>query len=107
MLGIKINPLRGGRGKKKRSVVFDESVELCEKLFNIDAVNGASHLYGLAAGSRATKAMHTDLKEKRCGLGSDVKDIADNRFSGDLYHFYIPSLSFYFDKGCSFVLFEF
>ncbi len=81
-----------------RSILFvclDERIELCEKLIAIYAVNGTSHFHGLAAGSGAAEAVHTDFKEKGCGLGSDVKDIADDGVSCDLHNFE-PNLSVYF-----------
>jgi hypothetical protein len=48
-------------------------------------VNCAGICDGLAAGSGATEAVHTDFKEEGRGFGSDVKDIADDRFSGNFH----------------------
>jgi hypothetical protein len=48
-------------------------------------VNSASHFNGFAAGSGTAEAVHADLKEEGRGFGSDVKDIADDRFSGNFH----------------------
>ncbi len=93
-----------------RSILFvclDERIELCEKLICIDAVNGTSHFHGFTAGSRAAEAVHTDFKEKGSGLGSDVKDIADDGVSCD-FHNFEPNLSVYFLRaGASLNLLKF
>ena len=81
-------PLRAmcAKGKKKQLFVFEESVDLGEKLVAINAVNGTSHFNGFAAGSGAAEAVHTDLKEEGRGFGSDIENITDDRFSGNFHN---------------------
>ena len=73
-------------GEEKQLFVFEECVDLGEKLVAINAVNSASHFNGFAAGSGAAEAVHTDLKEEGSGFGSDVENITDDRFSGNFHN---------------------
>ena len=86
------------RGRKKQLFVFKEAVDFGKKLVAINAVNSASHFNGFAAGSGATEAVHTDFKEEGRGFGSDVKDIADDRFSGNFHDSNQPFV-FFIESG--------
>ena len=68
-----------------------ECVDLLNESIRIGAVNLASICNGLASGVRATKAMHTDLKEESCSFYVVVKDISDKCFFS---YFHFLSLSF-------------
>ena len=57
-------------------------VDLLDQLVSIGAVNVASVCDGLAAGSGAAQAVHTDLKEEGSGIGSLVQNVADDRILG-------------------------
>ena len=57
-------------------------VDLFDQLVSVGAVNLAGILDGLAAGSGAAKAMHTDLKEEGSGIGSLIQNVADDRIFG-------------------------
>ena len=58
-------------------------VDLFDQLVSVGAVNLAGILDGLAAGSGAAKAMHTDLEEKGSGIGSSVQNVADDGILGN------------------------
>ena len=85
-------PLRAERakGKGKQLFVFQECVDLCEKLVAINTVNGASLFNGLTAGRGAAQTMHADGQEHGSSLRSDVQNIADNGILGDFDHGNLP-----------------
>ena len=56
----------------------EKSVDLCNELVCICAVNSASHFNAFAACGRATEAVHTDLKEELSCFGSHIKNITDD-----------------------------
>ena len=63
------------------------SVELCNESVSISSVNHTSVLDTLASGSRAAKAVHTDLKEEFCGCGIGVKNVTDKSLFCDLHNY--------------------
>jgi hypothetical protein len=65
--------------------LFQKCIDLCDQLVGIGAVNEASVCNGLTAGGGAAQAVHTDLKEEDGGIGSGVKNVADNRILGYLH----------------------
>ena len=50
-------------------------VQLCDKIFRIHVVHHAGHFYGLAAGRRATDAVHADFKELLRGFHIGAKHV--------------------------------
>ena len=61
------------------------SIELCNELVNVGAVNDASFFETFHAGSGAAEAVHTDLEEIDCSGGVKIKNIANDAFSGNFH----------------------
>jgi len=56
----------------------EELVDLCNQLIAVNAVNSASLLNGLTAGSGTAEAVHSHLKEELSGIAIILQNIADN-----------------------------
>jgi hypothetical protein len=65
-------------------------VDLGHQLVGVGAVDHAGLSDGLAAGSGAAQAVHTDLEEVLGGLDIVIQDITDQSVFGNRSHVYIP-----------------
>jgi hypothetical protein len=65
--------------------VSEVSVELCNEIVNVGAVNDASFFEAFHTGSGAAEAVHTDLEEVDCRCGVKIKNIANDAFSSDFH----------------------
>jgi len=59
-------------------VCGEKIVDILDKSISISAVNGASFCNAFSSCRGTAKAMHAYFKEKLCGFGRSVKNVADN-----------------------------
>jgi hypothetical protein len=69
-----------------------KSIQLCYEGIGIRAMHLASIRDGFASRMGAAKAMHSDLKEKLCGLYVEIQNVANQGF---LRYFHFSILSFF------------
>jgi hypothetical protein len=84
-------PKTGIQGGLFHFLLTQKCVKLCYQSIGIRAVHLTSIGDRLASGVGATKAMHTDLKEKLCSLYVEIQNIANQSI---LRYFHGAFLSF-------------
>jgi hypothetical protein len=81
-------------------LIAQMSIELSNKLISIRSMNCASICDRFAARSRATEAMHADLKEISSGGGIKIQNIANDGFFGYYHEYFLRiCLIFFYYNG--------